>query len=62
MKSVASYSTGDGGSNPRSKITTKIAILNILLAPSIPTDDIKLQSLSEVITFNDITCKLKTLK
>ena len=31
--------------------------MNILLAPSIPTDGIKLQSLSEVITLNDITYK-----
>ena len=31
--------------------------MNILLAPSIPTDGIKLQSLSKVITLNAITCK-----
>ena len=31
--------------------------MNILLAPGIPTVGIKSQSLSEVITLNDITCK-----
>ena len=31
--------------------------MNILLAPSIPTDEFKLQSLLEVVTLNDIACK-----
>ena len=36
--------------------------MNILLAPSIPTDGSELQSLSEVITLNDKQANLLILK
>ena len=50
VSSVTSHGTEGVSSIPAQQY-------NILLASSTPTDGIKLQSLSEVITLNDINCK-----